>query len=84
MSRHEFKLKRGVFRTGKIQSKRDFGQFTKSFRKRKHNEHRLRTIVIMIVIILLTIVLYFTGKASSANEKVSHPELKFKYVNQTL
>ena len=84
MTKHDFKIKRSVFRSGKFRGKRDFQRFEKSFLKRKKSETRLRNLIIMIVIIILTTIMLFSVRVLSAATGEGPQELKFKNTNQIL
>ena len=84
MTRYDFKIKRSVFRSGKIRGKRDFQRFEKSFLKRKKSETRLRNLIIMIIIIILTTIMLFSVRVLSATNEAGPRELKFKNTHQIL
>lgn len=84
MTKYDFRIKRRVFRSGKIRGNRDFHRFEKDFLKRKKSETRLRNLVIMIIIIILTTILIFSVKVMSATYAPDHQELKFKNTHQIL
>ena len=84
MTKYDFRIRRGVFRSGNIKSHRDFQRFEKGYRTRKHTETRLRNLIIMIAIIIITIVLIFTVRALSATDSQYRHELKVENVKQIL
>jgi heme/copper-type cytochrome/quinol oxidase subunit 2 len=84
MTKYDFKIRRRVFRSGKIRRSRDFNRFEKDFLKRKKSETRLRNLIIMIIIILLTTILIFSVRVMSATSGQQHQELKIKHTHQIL
>lgn len=84
MARNDIRIRRNVFRTGKISSKRDFRRFESEFNTRKRREQKIRNILLMVAILLLAIILLFTLRALSHIPPEGHPELNVEVVNQIL
>ena len=84
MTKYDFRLKRGVFRTGKFRGKRDFQRFEKTYLKRKKSATRLRNLIIMIIIIILTTIMLFSIRVMSVTSGPDPQELKFKNTHQIL
>jgi len=84
MGRNDIRIRRNVFRSGKIASKRDFKRFENSFNSRKNREARSKTIILMVAILILTVILIFSVRAFSYEPETSLPEQTITVENKIL
>ena len=84
MTKYDFKIRRGVFRSGNLRSKRDFQGFESKYRLRKRAQTRMRNLIIMIAVVFLIIMMLFSIRAISATDGQYRHELEMQNVNQTL
>ena len=84
MTKYDFKIRRGVFRSGKIRSHGDFKQFESGFSRRKRKTAKWRNFMIMLALVfLITLILFSVHVFSAATVPFQH-ELEMKNVNQIL
>ncbi|MEN8251727.1 MAG: hypothetical protein ABFS32_22600 [Bacteroidota bacterium] len=84
MTKYDFKLRRGVFRSGKIRTQRDFSRFEKGFMSRRRSQGRLRLIITMIAIVILMLVLLLTIRVFATGTTHYYHEIKIENTNQLL
>lgn len=82
MTKYDFKLRRGVFRSGNIRTQRDFNRFERGFMSRKRSQGRLRLIILMIAIVILLLVFMLTTRVFSSNGDAYNHEIKIENTNQ--
>ena len=84
MTRYDFKLRRGVFRSGNIRTQRDFSRFERGFMSRKRTQGRLRLIFLIIAVIILILMFIYTMNIISVSTTNYEPEIRIENTNQLL
>jgi len=84
MTKYNFKIRRGVFRSGNVRGAQNFQRFEQRFRQRKRTQNRMRNLIIMIFVIIITIALIFFTRTKSESSSLNQSHLSIENVHQNL
>lgn len=84
MTKYDFKLRRGVFRSGNIRTQRNFSRFERGFMSRKRTHGRLRLIILIIAVIILLLMFLFTINIITVSSAKYQPKVQIENTNQLL
>lgn len=84
MTKHDFKVRRDLFRKGQIERHKDFNGFKKHYDGRRKKELKIKVAIFIGALVLFLAILFRVSGQETPDQGMGHPEIEVRHTQKRL